>query len=103
MKSHRAVEALRIATGLGSNNEGQDLMIILSGLSPFLLAEDTSDVVDAEILEKYLPTLAEWRIPFAVATDAETPVRYASGFIIKPITEAEVAISMESADRVLIF
>ena len=91
MKSHRAVEALRIAVGLGSHNEGKDITIILSGLSPFLLAEDTSDVVDTEILEKYLPTLAEWHTPLAIAFDAETPVRYAPGLTIKPLTEAEIA------------
>jgi len=103
MKSHRAVEALRIAVGLGSHNEGHDLTIILSGRAPFLLAEDTSDIVDAEILEKYLPTLAEWQTPFAITPDAEAPVRYLPGFIIKPTTEAETALSMQSADRVLVF
>ena len=102
-KSHRAVEALRIAVGLGSHNEGQDLMLILVGRSPLLLAEDTSEVVDAEILEKYLPTITEWQTLFSIETTAETPTRYAPGLITKPITEAKITTALESAERVLVF
>ena len=103
MKTHRAVEALRIAMGLGSHNEGQNLTLILSGRAPFLLAEDTSDIVDAEILEKYLPTYIEWHTPFLIATTAESPRRLLPDLITKPITEAEVLSSLETADRVLVF
>ena len=103
MKTHRAVEALRIAVGLGSHNEGCDLTVILSGRSPFLLSEDTSAVIDAEILEKYLPTLIEWRIPFAVANHAETPPQFAPNVITKPITDSEIVSALESADLVLVF
>lgn len=103
MKSHRAVEALRIALGLGSHNEGRDISLILSGRSPFLLADDTSDIVDGEILEKHLPVFIEWGTPFAIATDAETPPRYTQDCITKPITQAEIALALETADRALIF
>lgn len=103
MKTHRAVEALRIAMGLGSHNEGQDLTLILSGRSPFLLAKNTDDIVDAEILEKYLPTYIEWHTPFMIATNAESPERLVPDIITKPITEAEVLSSLEAADRVLVF
>jgi sulfur relay (sulfurtransferase) DsrF/TusC family protein len=102
-KSHRAVEALRIALGLGSHNEGQTLTLILRGQAPFLLAEDTSDIVDADILEKHLPVFIEWGIPFAVVTDSDTPSQYVSDCITKPITPAEITAALESADRVLIF
>jgi hypothetical protein len=103
MKTHRAVEALRIAMGLGSHNEGQDLTLILSGRSPFLLAEDTSEIVGAETLEKYLPTYIEWHTPFIIAPSAEFPTRLAPDIITKPITEAEIPSSLEAADRVLVF
>jgi len=89
-KSHRAVEALRIALGLGSHNEGQDISIILCGRAPHLLAEDTGDIVDAEILDKHLP-------------DADTPHQYTPDIVTKPVTPAELAAAMESADRALIF
>lgn len=103
MKSHRAVEALRIALGMGSHNEGKDVGIILSGRAPFLLSDDTSDIVDGEILEKHLPVFIEWGTVFSIATDADVPPRYAQGCITKPITPRDVATALETADRVLIF
>jgi hypothetical protein len=103
MKSHRAVEALRIALGLGSHNEGKDVRLILSGRAPFLLAEDTTDIVDGEILEKHLPVFIEWGTPFSIASDAEIPPHYIQGCITKPITPREIANALEAADRVLIF
>ena len=103
MKSHRAVEALRIALGLGSHNEGKDLSLILTGRAPYLLAEDTGDVIDAEILEMHLPVFLEWRTPFAIATDADSPPRYIQDCITKPINPHEITDILEAADRVLIF
>lgn len=103
MKSHRAVEALRIALGLGSHNEGKDLNLILSGRAPFLLAEDTSDIIDGEILEKHLPVFIEWGTPFAIATDAGAPPRYIQGCVTKPINPREITGALATADRVLIF
>jgi hypothetical protein len=102
-KSHRAVEALRIALGLGSHNEGRDLSLILCNRAPFLLAEDTSAVVDGDILEKHLPVFIEWRTVFSIATDAEAPPRFIPDCITKPITQSEIATALESADRVLVF
>lgn len=103
MKSHRAVEALRIALGLGSHNEGKDIRLILSGRAPFLLAEDASDIVDGEILEKHLPVFIEWGTPFFIAADAESPARYIPDCATKPITHSEMATALETADRVLVF
>lgn len=102
-KSHRAVESLRIALGLGAHNEGRDISVILCGRAPLLLAEDTSDIVDAEILDKHLPVFIEWGTPFFIATDAETPPRYIANVVTKPITTAEISAALEAADRVLIF
>lgn len=103
MKSPRAVEALRIALGLGSHNEGRDISIVLSGRAPFLLAEDMSDVADVEILEKHLPVFLEWGTSFAIAPDAEVPSRYTPGITTKPITQSDLAAALAAADRVLIF
>jgi len=102
-KSHRAVEALRIALGLGSHNEGQDISVILCGRAPLLLADDTSDIVDADTLEKHLPVFVEWGTPFFIAIDAETPHRYLPGVVTKPVTTAEISAALESTDRVLVF
>lgn len=103
MKSHRAVEAFRIALGLGSHNEGQDLSIVLSGRAPYLLADDTGNVVDAEIIEKHLPVFIEWGTEFHVGPDAEKPPRWLSDCIIKPSTGADIAAMINAADSVLIF
>ena len=103
MKSPRAVEALRIALGLGSHNEGRDVSVVLGGRAPFLLTEDTSDIADSEILEKHLPVFLEWGTLFAIAPDAEVPPRYAPGIQIKPLARADLAAALEAADRVLIF
>ncbi len=100
-KSHRAVEALRIALGLGSHNEGYDISIILCGRAPYLLAEDTSDVVDAEILEKHLPVFIEWGTPFFIATAAEIPHRYIADVVTKPITYEQLVAMIFAADRVI--
>jgi hypothetical protein len=103
MKDHRAVEALRIALGLGSHNEGVDVSIILSGRAPFLLTEDTSDIVDGEILEKHLPVFIEWGTSFSIAADAEVPPLYIQGCRTAPISLSDIATTLELADRVLAF
>src|SRR5438093_6277840 len=94
-KSHRAVEALRIALGLGSHNEGQDISIILCGRAPYLLAEDTDGIVDAELLDKHRPVFSEWGTPFFITTDADTPNQYMPDIVTKPITLAELAAALE--------
>ena len=103
MKSHRAVEALRIALGLGSHNEGTDLRLILGGRAPFLLSEDVSELVDGDILEKHLPVFLEWGTLFSVADYAEIPPRYIQGCTLKTLTRAEITSAMEAAERVLVF
>src|SRR5205807_1971876 len=102
-KSHRAVEALRIALGLGSHNEGHDISIVLCGRAPHLLGDDTGDIVDAEILEKHLPVFIEWGIPFFIATDADSPHHFLADIMTKPITSAEIAAALESTDRAIVF
>ena len=103
LKTARAVEALRIALGLGSHNEGKDLQIILAGRAPQLLAEDSSEVVDSEILEKHLPVFVEWGTTFLTAPGAEAPPRWFPDCKIAAATAAEIADAVHSAKKVLIF
>jgi hypothetical protein len=103
LKSPRAVEALRIALGLGSHNEGKDVTIILGGRAPYLLANDTANVVDSEILEKHLPVFLEWGTAFRIAPDAEVPTQWLPDCTIKTTTISEIADAFRSADRVLVF
>jgi hypothetical protein len=103
LKSARAVEALRIALGLGSHNEGKDLQIILSGRAPHLLAEDSSEVVDSEILEKHLPVFVEWETTFLTAPGADAPPRWLPECKVEAATAEELAGAVRSAKKVLIF
>src|SRR5438094_8515826 len=88
MKSHRAVEALRIALGLGSHNEGRNISVVLCGSAPYLLSEDAGDIVDGEILEKNIPAFIEWGTTFFIATDSKTPNYYIPDNVRKPIIAA---------------
>ena len=103
LKSPRAVEALRIALGLGSHNEGHDLRIILAGRAPYLLAEDTSNVMDAEILEHHLPVFIEWGTSFQIAPDAEVPSAWLPDCKVTPATTQDITSALRAADRVLVF
>ena len=102
-KSHRAVEALRIALGLGSHNEGRDVSLILSGRAPFLLSADTSEIIDGEILEKHLPVFIDWGTSFSIAADAVIPPLYIQGCKTAPIALSDIATTLEHTDRVLVF
>ena len=99
-KTHRAVEALRIALGLRAGDH--ETTVILLGKAPLLLTDETDDVVDADILEKYRPSLANLGIPFIV----ESGVRQDSileEFTVISKTAAEIRTLLHSADRTLVF
>jgi hypothetical protein len=102
-KSARAVEALRIALGLGSHNEGKDLRIILSGHAPHLLADDSSEVVDSEILDKHLPVFVEWGTTFLTTPTAETPPRWLPDCNVTAATAVEIVDVVRSAKTILVF
>src|SRR5262249_2649774 len=69
-KTHRPVEALRIALGLCAGEH--ETTIVLLGRAPLLLTDETDDVIDMDILEKYRPSLAQLEIPFIVESGAAT-------------------------------
>jgi hypothetical protein len=68
-KTHRPVEALRIALGLVGGEH--HTTVVLLGEAVRLISEETDDVVDVDILDKYLPSIEQLEIPFVVeaATD----------------------------------
>ena len=51
-KTHRAVEALRIALGLSTGEN--PMTVVLLDQAPLLISDDPEEIVDGEILEKYL-------------------------------------------------
>lgn len=99
-KTHRPVEALRIALGLVAGTH--DTTVVLLGESLRLLSSDTDDLVDSDILEKYLPSIEQLEIPFIVPIDSDrsliessVPTRHASSESIRAL--------LQSMDRTLIF
>ena len=67
--THRPVEALRIALGLVAGTH--DTTVVLLNDAIRLLSDDLDDVVDMEILEKYLPSIEHLEIPFILQSDAD--------------------------------
>lgn len=101
LKTHRPVEALRIALGLGVG-ENRLTVVLLDG-APLLLTEDTSDLLDAEVLEKYLPSLKQLKTPFVVPAGARGEFALDPGFDVRESSHDEIATLISSADRVLAF
>lgn len=62
--THRPVEALRIALGLSTG--GNPLSVVLLGPSRQLMTDELDDIIDVDILEKYLPSFAQLDIPVVV-------------------------------------
>jgi len=100
-KTHRPVEALRIALGLGAGEN--PLTVVLLDRAPMLLTQDTSEVVDGEILEKYLPSLKQLKIPFVVPLGAGAKFEFDPGFEVREASRGEIGALVSSSDRVLVF
>jgi sulfur relay (sulfurtransferase) DsrF/TusC family protein len=54
--SHKPVEGIRVALGLVSGEHR--VKVVLTGKAVLLLGADAEDLVDGELLPKYLPSLA---------------------------------------------
>jgi len=100
-KTHRAVEALRIALGLSTGKN--PMTVVLFGQSPVLISEDTEDIVDGEILEKYLPSFKHLKIPFAVLSGTGSRFDLDPEFTVSELTEEALQSLIAEADRTLVF
>ena len=100
-KSGRAVEALRIALGLGSGEN--PMTVILLNQAPFLLSEDTDDIVDGDILEKHLPVFKELNIPFLLELNSRARFSLDTDFEMREVTASEITTTIATADHVLVF
>ena len=98
--THRPVEALRIALGLAAGEN--PVTVILMGQAIHLLAEETDDIVDVEILEKYLPSFQHLAIPFIVVSQGPHP-DLQDGFAITIGSKDSAQRTIAEADRVLVF
>jgi sulfur relay (sulfurtransferase) DsrF/TusC family protein len=99
-KTHRPVEALRIALGLVAGSH--QTTVVLLGESVRLLHEDVDDIIDVEILEKYLPSIEQLEIPFILQSETDrTDIR--EKFHIEYRSDEEIRHVIESAERTLVF
>jgi sulfur relay (sulfurtransferase) DsrF/TusC family protein len=100
-KTHRPVEALRIALGLSTGEN--PMSVVLLGEAPLLISEAPEDIVDGEILEKYLPSFKHLKIPFVVSVGASERFEFDPEFQVKELSEEAIRGAIASADRVLVF
>lgn len=99
-KTHRPVEALRIALGLIAGSH--TTTVVLLGDAVRLLSENTDDIIDSDILEKYLPSIEHLEMPFVLqtATDRST-IR--KDFRARYETDEGIRSLVQLMDRTLIF
>jgi len=96
----RPVEALRIALGLCAGDH--ETTVVLLGRATLLLMEDAEEIIDVDILEKYLPSFKQLAVPFVV--EVGTPMdTWSDDFSLMTRTADEIRRLVQSADRSLIF
>jgi hypothetical protein len=96
----RPVEALRIALGLYAGDH--ETTVVLLGRASMLLMEDTEEIIDVDILEKYLPSFKQLSVPFVV--EVGTPMdAWSDDYSVMTHTADEIRRLVQSADRSLIF
>lgn len=98
--THRPVEALRIALGLVAGSHMAT--VILLGEAVRLLTADTDDIVDIDILEKYLPSIEQLDIPF-ILPQAFDLSSISGDFSVRCESEDTVAAVLQSMDCTLVF
>ena len=96
----RPVEALRIALGLCAGNH--ETTVVLLGRAPLLLMEDIEEIVDVDILEKYLPSFKHLSIPFIVEPGTAMDA-WSDNFSVTTRTADEIRQLVRSVDRSLVF
>lgn len=99
-KTHRPVEALRIALGLASGSHATT--VILLGEAARLLGDETDDILDVEILEKYLPAIEQLEIHFILQnTPDQRAIR--DSFSIRRENDQAINSFVQSMDCALVF
>ena len=99
-KTHRPVEALRIALGLVAGDH--HTTVVLLGEAVRLLHEDTDDVIDGEILEKYLPSIEQLNVPFVLEKTVD-PSHVRPEFSVRYEGSDKIRLLTQTMDRTLVF
>ena len=99
-KTHRPVEALRIALGLASGSHVTT--VVLLGEAARLLGDETDDIFDVEILEKYLPAIEQLEIPF-ILQDIPNQLPVREEFSVRREADETISAFIRSMDCALVF
>jgi sulfur relay (sulfurtransferase) DsrF/TusC family protein len=96
----RPVEALRIALGLCAGDH--ETIVVLLGRASLLLMEGTEEIIDIDILEKYLPSFKHLSIPFIVEPGTVMDT-WSDDFSVTTLPADEIRQLLRSVDRSLVF
>jgi len=99
-KTHRPVEALRIALGLVAGTH--ETTVVLLNEAVRLLSEDLDDVIDMDILEKYLPSIEQLEIPFILQSDTDRSL-VQTQFTVQYQSAEYIRKFLTDVDRTLVF
>lgn len=76
--------------------------MILLGEAFRLLTEDLDDIIDVDILEKYLPSITQLKIPFILQSTADRP-KVRGEFQVQYKTDESIGVFVRSRDCTLVF
>jgi sulfur relay (sulfurtransferase) DsrF/TusC family protein len=96
----RPVEALRIALGLCAGDH--ETTVVLLGPASILLKKDSEEIIDVDVLEKYLPSFKHLSVPFIVEAGTVLDA-WSDDFSVTPRTHDEIRQLIRSTDRSLVF
>ena len=100
MITGRPVEGLRIALGLSTGIS--HLIIVFLGKARILLTEDALDVVDGDILEKYIPSIQELKIPLINPRGSSDEYLINPEFTVEESSFSKIQSHLCDAHRVLV-
>lgn len=96
----RPVEALRIALGLCAGDH--ETTVVLLGPASRLLMTETEEIIDVDILEKYLPSFKHLSVPFII--EPGTVMNdWSDSFSVTIRTADEIRQLIRTVDRSLVF
>ena len=96
----RPVEALRIALGLCAGDH--ETTVVLLGRASRLLMTDTEEIMDVDILEKYLPSFKHLSVPFIVEPGTVMD-DWSDSFSVTIRTADDIRQLIRTVDRSLVF
>lgn len=96
----RPVEALRIALGLCAGDH--ETTVVLLGPASRLLMTETEEIMDIDILEKYLPSFKHLSVPFIVEPGTVMN-NWSDSFTVTVRTADEIRQLVRIVDRNLVF